>query len=65
MTYFCFVESSLVGVQHMQPLEAESVDAARAEAEALMLHHASAYAAHIFAGDEHVLTIRAPEIASA
>lgn len=64
MTYFCFVESSLVGVQHMEPLDAESVEAARREAARLLLAHREAYAAHIFAEDEHVVTIRASDIAS-
>ena len=65
MTYFCFVESSLVGAQHMQPLDALSMEAARREAASLMLTHRRAYAAHIFVGDEHLATIRASEIASA
>ena len=65
VTYFCFVESSLVGPQHMQPLDALSMEAARREAGRLMLKHRRAYAAHIFAGDEHMATIRASEITSA
>lgn len=64
MTYFCFLESSLVGVQYMQPMDAESVEEARQEAARLMRHHTRAYAAHIFAEDDHVATIEARDAAS-
>lgn len=64
MTYFCFLESSLVGVQYMQPMDADSVEEARREAVLLMRHHQRAYAAHIFAEDDHIATIQARDAAS-
>ena len=64
VTYFCFVESSLSGVQHMQPMDAESVDGARTEAAGLLRQHRRAYAAHIFSEDQHIATIRARDIVS-
>ncbi|WP_374274225.1 hypothetical protein [Brevundimonas sp.] len=64
MPFFCFVESSLVGLQYMQPLDADFIDDARGEAAGLLRHHERAYAAHIFADDEFVATIRAADIAS-
>lgn len=58
MTYFCFIESDILTVPHMEPLMAEELDDARSEAEALLGQHASGYAAQIFEGDEKVATIR-------
>lgn len=48
----------------MQPMDAETVEAARGEAAALLLWHDHAYAAHIFAGEEFLLTIKPADIAS-
>lgn len=64
VTYFCFVESSPTGVQHMQPMDAESVEGARTEAAGLLRRHRRAYAAHIFVEDQHIETIRARDIVS-
>lgn len=58
VTYFCFIESTVLSVPHMEPMEAEDLDAARQEAEALLAMHTSGYAAHVFEGDERVATIR-------
>lgn len=58
VTYFCFIESDILSVPHMEPLMAEELDDARAEAEALLGQHASGYAAHVFEDDEKVATIR-------
>lgn len=58
MTYFCFIESDILSVPHMEPLMAEELEDAKAEAEALLGQHASGYAAHIFEDDEKVATIR-------
>ncbi|MBX3476867.1 MAG: hypothetical protein KF910_04620 [Brevundimonas sp.] len=58
MTYFCFIESDILSVPHMEPLAAETVEEARAEAVQLLAHHASAVAAHVFFGDERVHSIR-------
>ncbi len=58
MTYFCFIESDILSVPHMEPLMAEELDDAKTEAEALLGQHASGYAAHVFEDDEKVATIR-------
>ena len=60
MTYFCFIESDILSVPHMEPLAATNVDDARQEAERLLYDHASGYAAHVFEEDDRVLTIRRP-----
>ena len=58
MTYFCFIESDILTVPHMEPLIANEPDDARTEAEALLAQHASGYAAHVFEDGERVATIR-------
>ena len=58
MTYFCYVECSILSVPHMEPLAADDLDEAKLEAEALLAQHASGYAAHVFEDDERVATIR-------
>lgn len=58
MTYFCFVESDILSVPHMEPLAAETVEEAREEAERLLYDHASGYAVHVFQNDDRLLTIR-------
>lgn len=58
MTYFCFIESSILSVPHMEPMVAEDLDEARLEAEGLLAQHASGYAAHIFEDDDRVATLR-------
>ena len=60
MTFFCYIESNILTVPHMEPLEAESVDDAKSEAERLLYAHASGYAAHVFREDQRLLTIRRP-----
>lgn len=60
MTFFCYIESNILTVAHMEPLEAESVDDAKSEAERLLYAHASGYAAHVFREDQRLLTIRRP-----
>ena len=61
LTYFCFIESSPTFMQHMQPLEAGSVEIARTEAVGLLRQHRRAYAAHIFLDGGHIATIRASD----
>ncbi|MEJ6791083.1 hypothetical protein BrevBR_16190 [Brevundimonas sp. BR2-1] len=58
MTYFCFIESSILSVPHMEPLAAEDADAATEEAGALLARHASGYAAHVFVDGQRVVTVR-------
>lgn len=57
-TYFCFIESELLNVPHMEPLMATSDRDARREAETLMAQHASAVAAHVLLDDRLIATIR-------
>lgn len=58
MTYFCFIESSILSVPHMEALDSDNLTDAKAEAEQLLYQHASGYAAHIFEGDAQRATIR-------
>jgi|JI7StandDraft_1071085.scaffolds.fasta_scaffold656333_1 hypothetical protein len=58
MTFFCFIESSILSVPHMEPLLADDLHEAKIEAEALLAQHASGYAAHVFEDDEKVASIR-------
>jgi len=58
VTYFCFIESSILSVPHMEPLAAEDPESAAGEAEALLALHASGYAAHVFAGGQKIVTVR-------
>lgn len=58
MTYFCFIESEILTVPHMEPLGAETLDEARIEAAALLNLHGSGIAAHVFEGDNRVHTVR-------
>ncbi|HYC98504.1 hypothetical protein [Brevundimonas sp.] len=58
MTYFCYIESEILTVPHMEPLDADDLDSAKLEAEALLEQHASGYAAHIFDDDDRIATIR-------
>lgn len=58
MTFFCFIESEILSVPHMEPLMADDLHEAKIEAEALLSHHASGIAAHVFEDDERVATIR-------
>lgn len=58
MTYFCFIESIILSVPHMEPLMADDLQEAKAEAEALLAQHASGYVAHVFEDEERVASIR-------
>lgn len=58
MTYFCFIESDILSVPHMEPLMADDPETAKVEAESLLDQHASGYTAHVFEDDERVATIR-------
>jgi hypothetical protein len=58
MAWFCFIESTILTVPHMEPLVADDLDEAKLEAEALLDQHASGYVAHIFDGDEQVASVR-------
>ena len=57
VTYFCFVESDILGVPHMEPLDADGPESALAEARVLIGRHASATAAHIFFGEDRIGTV--------
>lgn len=59
MTYFCFIESDSTSVPHMEPLTADTLDAARDEARRLLATHVSGVAAHVFEDDRKILSLRA------
>lgn len=59
MTYFCFIESSILSTPHMEPLAATTRAEAIDEAALLMRQHSSALAAHVFLDEERVETILA------
>ena len=61
MTYICFVESDILSVPHMEPLSARTLDEAREEARRLLASHASGIAAHVFAGEERVISLTVRE----
>lgn len=65
MTYICFIESTILSIPHMEPLSATKADEAREEARRLLSQHASGIAAHVFAGEERIHTIRAEDLQSA
>lgn len=65
MTYICFIESRILSVPHMEPLAASDAEEARAEAHRLLRTHASGIAAHVFAGEDRIYTIRAEELQGA
>lgn len=48
MTFFCFLDTDQGDTPHMEPLDAASLEDARAEARRLMVAHASASRARIF-----------------
>lgn len=58
MIYFCFIESSILSVPHMESLAADDPHTAKIEAEALLKLHDSGYAAHVFEGNQPVGTVR-------
>lgn len=58
MSYFCFIESEILSAPSMERLIAQTVEDARAEAEALLRNHASGYAAHVICDGRRVATVR-------
>lgn len=58
VAYFCFIESSILTIPHMEPLAAVSPDEAQEEAQILLSRHGSGIAAHVFEGDTRILTVR-------
>lgn len=61
MTYFCFIESTILAVPHMEPLSADNPEDAAQEASQLLAGHSSGIAAHVFAGEERIHSILAGE----
>ena len=61
MTYICFIESDILSVPHMEPLSALTLDDAREEARRLLSTHSSGIAAHVFAGEDRVISLRAED----
>jgi hypothetical protein len=63
LTFICFVESNVSAVPHMEPLTAMTPEEARNEALRLLRNHSSGVAAHVYAGDDHVYSVKAGELA--
>lgn len=63
MTYFCYVESEILSVPHMEPLDADCPTAATVEALQLLRRHSSGLAAHVFDGDTRIASVRREELA--
>lgn len=61
MTYFCFIESSVTSVPHMEPLVSTNRKDAVSEAVDLMRLHLSAVSVHIFLDGERVETVLAAD----
>jgi hypothetical protein len=57
-TYFCFIESDVLSIPHVEPLMAETDAEALEEAAALLRTHASGIAAHVLCGEERIGTVR-------
>ena len=57
MTYFCYIDSAIMSVPHMEPLDARDLGEARRQAEVLLDAHDSGYAAHVYAGHKRVASI--------
>jgi hypothetical protein len=65
VTYFCYIESKILSVPHMEPLLAETEDEAMSEAADLMGLHSSAIAAHVFKDEDRVGTITPDDLSNA
>lgn len=61
VTYFCFIESTILSAPHMEPLAAEDADSAVVEARTLLGQHASGYAAHILLDGQKIASLRRDE----
>ncbi len=57
-TYFCFIESDVLSIPHVEPLMAQTDAEALEEASALLRTHASGIAAHVLCGEERIGTVR-------
>ena len=64
MTYFCFIESRLSSVPHMEPLSVDDAETAIERTRRLMSEHPNAVAAHVFRGDERIATLTANDAAA-
>lgn len=57
-TYFCFIESDVLSIPHVEPLMAQTDAEALEEASALLRTHASGIAAHVLCGEARIGTVR-------
>lgn len=65
MTYFCFIESAILSVPHMEPLAATTNDEALLESVQLMRQHSSAIAAHVLLGENRIGSVMASDASAA
>ena len=63
MPFICFVESRNRSVPHMQPLDAETLEAALEEAAAVMASHGDGVVARVFEDSIVVGSVKASEAA--
>ncbi len=64
MTYFCYIESAISTVPHMEPLSASTLEEALVEAAGLMTHHTSATQARVFSDGRELAGLAAADAAS-
>jgi len=62
-TYFCFIESDVLSIPHVEPLMAQTDTEALQEAAALLETHASGIAAHVLCGEDRIGTVRPAQAA--
>lgn len=64
MDYICYIELAGSSVPHMEPLAADNIVGARAEAVRLLQTHASAAGAAVYDGTDLVFIISQDEMAA-
>lgn len=57
MTYFCFIEIGAGKVPHMEPLDADTLHDAKAQAAAMLLRHSTGTTARVVKDGEHLATV--------
>ena len=58
MAYLCFIETTAARVPFMEPLDAETLGAAQAEARLRLAGHDSGVVAHVYDGDRRIVSVR-------
>lgn len=58
VTFFCFLDSELSPMAHMEPLDADTLEDARCQAGRLLKRHRSAQAARIYLDAEEIAILK-------